>query len=278
MGYCNRVAAWQKEFSPKPLGFSSFWWFYLKPESGSAMNSTAKILVKFASRGRPSRFFDGMENIFKMCARPDFIRVLVTIDSDDETMFNERALARFSEYGNAHMVVGSSKNKIDATNRDFEDMPEDWKDWDIIANYSDDQRFTAYGWDEMIRADFAQHSPDFSHFMAYLDPDTHGALSTLYIAGRKFYDKFGFIYDPQFVSLFCDNLVEDCAKRMGKFHYTGYSIYRHFNPSYNYADFPPDEMYKQQQSIGWDIDQKTYYRITQEVGIEKYLQNFGIVV
>ena len=232
------------------------------------------ILVKFATRGRPERFFDGMDSIYNLCSQPDFIRVLITADTDDLTMNNDTVKEKIATYKNAHVIYGDSENKIHATNRDLDKSPNEWGNWDIIANFSDDQRFTIFGWDEMIRVDFNSVSPnDLSHYMAYLDPDTKGALSTLFIAGRKYFNLFGWIYDPQFKSLFCDNLQEDCAKAIGKYHYTGYSIYQHFNPSYGYKDFQPDQMYLEQQRIGWDIDQKTYYKI-KEQGIDNYIVKF----
>lgn len=231
-----------------------------------------KILVKYATRGRPTRFFEGMDSIYDLCSQPDYIRVLITADIDDYSMNNSDIKERISKYDNAHIIFGYSTGKINAINRDFDIMPEEWKDWDIIANFSDDQRWTVYGWDDIIRTDFNSVFPEtFDGFMAYLDPDTHGALSTLYIAGRSFFNRFGFVYDPIFISLFCDNLIEDCAKRLGNYHYTGYSIYQHLNPAY-YPQFEKDDMFLQQQQTGWDIDMKTYYKIKEE-GIDKYILN-----
>lgn len=234
-----------------------------------------KILVKYASRGRKKRFFDGLDNIFELAEFPDRLLVLISLDEDDTEMCNEDVKKKLATYKNIHVCWGLSNNKIHATNRDFEKIPEHFKDYSIIANYSDDQRFTIYGWDTIIRTDFNSVFPEtFDGFMAYLDPDTHGALSTLFIAGRAWVDRFGWIYDPQFQSLFCDNLCEDAAKHLGKYHYTGYSIYQHFNPSYNYKDFPPDQMYIDQQREGWDVDQKLYYKIIGE-GIENYLSKIN---
>lgn len=217
-----------------------------------------KILIKYASRGRPERFFEGMETIYNLCSQPDYIRVLITADEDDTSMNNDEVKLRISGYKNAHVIYGKSENKIHACNRDFDIMPDEWKDWDIIANFSDDMRWNIFGWDDMIRVDFNSVSPDFSHFMAYLDNDTHGALSTLYIAGRSFFDKFGFVYNPIYISLFADNEVEDIAKLINKYHYTWYSIYSHLNPAYH-TQFAKDEMFLEQQKIGWEIDSKTYY-------------------
>lgn len=233
------------------------------------------ILVKYATRGRSIRFFEGMDTIYNLCSQPDYIRVLITADENDLEMNNDEVKEKISTYKNAHIVYGKSLNKIHATNRDFDKMPEEWNGWDIIANFSDDQRFTIFGWDDLIRIDFNSVFPEtLDGYMAYLDPDTHGALSTLYIAGKAFYSKFGFIYDPQFISLFCDNLVEDCAKHLGKYHYTGYAIYQHLNPSY-YNNAHADQMYIEQQRIGWEVDMKTYYEL-KENGIGEYLKRFNL--
>lgn len=234
-----------------------------------------KILIKYASRERPERFLAGMDNIFSTVNNIDNIRVVVSADIDDETMSGKDMMDKINSYPNTIVYYGTSKNKIDATNRDLDSLPPGFEDWTIIANYADDQRFTAYGWDEIIISDFKIISPDYNYFMSYLDPDTKGALSTLYIAGRRFYDTFGFIYDPKFVSLFCDNLVEDCAKHLGKFHYTQNSIYRHHNPAYGYKDFPSDDLFVKQQTIGWDVDQKTYNEIMGK-GIHNYLESFNL--
>lgn len=233
------------------------------------------ILVKYTTRGRVDRFFEGMESIYNLCSLPDYIRVLITADEDDLTMNNDAVRERISKYPNAHIVYGISDNKIHAINRDFDKLPKGWEKWAIIANFSDDQRFTIYGWDDLIRIDFNQIFPEtLDGYMAYLDPDTKGALSTLYIAGRAWFDKFGWVYDPKFQSLFCDNLVEDCAKYLGKYHYTGYDIYRHLNPSY-YNNVGSDKLYKEQQKIGWEIDSKTYYSI-KEKGLKEYLKEFNL--
>lgn len=214
-----------------------------------------------------------MESIYNNCTDDRNIRVLVTADEDDLEMNCDEVRERLLGYRNVEIIYGVSTGKINAINRDFDKLPESFKDWQIIANFSDDQRFTIWGWDELIRADFEQVSPNFTHFMAYLDVDTGGRLSTLYIAGRKFFDLFGWVYDPVFLSLWCDNLVEDVAKYLNLFHYTGYTIYQHLLPSYGHLE--QDEMHKKQQEIGWSIDTVTYQDIIKK-GIPEYLKQFGL--
>lgn len=232
------------------------------------------ILVKYTTRGRVDRFFDGMESIYNLCSQPDYMRVLITADFDDKTMCNDEVKGRISKYKNARIVYGTSTGKINAINRDLNILPDNFKEYDILANFSDDQRFTAFGWDDIIRTHFNSVFPEsLDGYMAYLDADTNGALSTLLIAGKKFIDSFGFIYDPIFLSLFADNLVEDCAKHLGKYHYTAQTIYKHLLPSYGHL--PPDAMYEEQQRTGWSIDQVTYYDLIAK-GIPEYLKQFNL--
>lgn len=232
-----------------------------------------KILVKYATRGRVGRFIEGLNTIYDLCEMPEYIRVMVTADIDDPSMFNEHIKETVKSYPNCHIMYGVSKNKIDAINRDMDILPEGFKDWDILVNFSDDQRFVMPRWDTYIRVDFNSISPEMDCFLSYLDPDTKGALTTTSIIGRKYYERFGFIYDPVFKSLFCDNLADDCAKALGKYHFIPTQLIHHYNPSYGYENFKPDEMYIEQQKIGWSEDQYTYYGIIQN-GLDKYLEKY----
>lgn len=233
-----------------------------------------KILVKYATRGRVSRFFGGMDTIYSLCELPENVFTVVTADEDDEEMNNADVIDRVKKYPNTFLMFGNSGNKIGAINRDLDNLPIQIKDWDIVVNFSDDQRFVMPKWDTYIRIDFNSIFPDLDGYLHYLDPDTQSALSTYLIAGRKYIDRFGFIYDPQFKSLFCDNLADDCAKALKKYHFVAMQLIHHYNPSYGYKEFQPDQMYLEQQRIGWDVDEKLYSSI-KGCGIENYLSKFN---
>lgn len=230
-----------------------------------------KILVKYATRGRRERFFGGMDTIYSLADLPEYIFTLVTADEDDSEMNNDFVKTKLKTYPNTEIIYGKSDSKIHAINRDFDKLPSYMSGWDIVVNFSDDQRFVSQKWDTQIRIDFNSVFPDLDGYMSYLDPDTRGALTTTSIMGKRYFNRFGFVYDPSFKSLFCDNLSDDCAKALGKYHYTGYQLIHHYNPAYGYSDFPRDSMFEEQQKIGWDTDQQTYNRIKNE-GIENYLK------
>lgn len=235
-----------------------------------------KILVNYATRGRRTRFFGGMDTIYSLADMPDHVFTIVVADEDDQEMNNEEVRGKLASYPNTKISYGKSSGKINAINRELNNLPKEMKDWHILVNLSDDQRFVMPKWDMYLRIDVNALAPNLDIYLHYLDPDTKGALSTYLIAGRKYIDRFGFIYDPQFKSLFCDNLADNCAKALGKYHFNSLQLIHHYNPSYGYKDFQPDEMYLEQQRVGWSEDQQTYNRIMAE-GIDKYLLNFKTI-
>jgi hypothetical protein len=75
----------------------------------------------------------------KIANREDY-HILISVDKDDQSMFPLPVLD-----GNHTFVVGNSKNKIDAINRDTNEFD---YDFDILINMSDDMIFTKKGFDD----------------------------------------------------------------------------------------------------------------------------------
>lgn len=218
-----------------------------------------KILFKYPSRGRRDRFIEGMNSILNNINNTEDFQILVSADMDDPDMNYE------IDYPNTKVVYGSSLSKIHAVNRDIEQAD----DWDIIVVMSDDMRFAFKGFDNIIRGQFQDGNLD--KLIHIPDQDAKGLLATMYIAGKDFYNRFGFVYDPQFKSVFCDNLVQDVAKRMFKYHYLPLpGIILHLNPAYGHL--PKDQMFLEQQSY-WQQDSDLYNNIT-KCGLEYYIAKY----
>jgi hypothetical protein len=226
------------------------------------MSDPLKILFKYPSRGRVDRFFDGMDSILNNVRDKENYGILATFDWNDNKdgmadTWVENLLNR--GYANFVWIYGDSKSKVDAINRDFDKIGTHFpsmKDWDIIICMSDDMRFSFYGFDDIIRLEFQQHGLD--TYLHIPDQDAKAALSTLYVAGRTYFDRFGFIYNPAYESLFCDNEADDIAKILGKYRFVNFTgLVNHLNPAYGHL--PKDEMFLRQQETGWTKDQKTYY-------------------
>lgn len=218
------------------------------------MGDRLKILFKYPSRGRRKLFLEGMDSITNNLFDTKNFQILVSADHGDPEMEEE------IYYENTLVIYSESESKVDAINRDIEYAE---PDWDIIFVMSDDMRITFYGFDEIIREQFADG--DLDKLIHIPDQDAKDALATVYIAGRKYYDRFGFVYNPVYKSLFCDNEVQDIAKKLNKYFFVNCpGVITHLNPAYGHL--PKDEMFIRQQQIGWTEDAKTYE--------ERSLKNF----
>jgi len=192
-----------------------------------------KILVKFASRSRPHKFFKCLDNIYEKAARQECIYLLVSLDSDDYSMYNNEVINKLKYQLNkwqGRMVVkfGLSKSKVDAINRDVNDFSEHW---DILVNFSDDMVFTHAGWDEIIRRKFKQIYPDTNGNIFFNDGFVGDKVSTMSIIGRVWYDGNGkHIYHPSYKSLWCDNEYTELARSQNKMAYFDEIIYKHMHP------------------------------------------------
>lgn len=209
------------------------------------------ILFKLPSRGRPERFFKALDSIVNNLATPYAYHISCTLDEDDPTMNNPHTKEKIEQYKNTSISWGLSKSKIDAVNRDMPDI-----EWDILVVCSDDIYFNVYGFDEMVRIEMNQHFKNIDGFLHFYEKDSTTALCVMSIMGKKYYELFGYIYHPDYVSLFADNEATEVAKMLGKYIYINYAIMEHLNPAYGYME--RDEMFDIQQEIGWRDDRITY--------------------
>jgi hypothetical protein len=220
-----------------------------------------KILFKVSSRSRPEKLRETLENIKSFVQSKDYV-ICLTLDEDDKTVNNPyfRSLLLTSFPDRIHTFFGRSKNKVDAINRDVSHF----QDWDILVNVSDDQRFTVEGFDEIIREKFLKHAPDLDGFLHFRDENHENpmALATMSIIGRKYFERDGFIYDPRFISLWCDNYAQELARRRGKYFFFDQVIFTHLHPAYGKAEV--DAQYKKTESY-FKRDQAVYNRLMRTI-------------
>ena len=225
-----------------------------------------KFLFNYTSRSRPDNFFRGMDSIINNLSGKHDFKIVVTLDSDDETMVNDEVLLKLREYKNTTYYVGVSKNKIDAINRSIPHFPETW---DVLINFSDDMIFTEKNFDEIIAKDIEEIG-DTDCYLHYRDSNHKriDALSTLHIVGREYFERDCHVYDPDFISVWCDNWNDDVAKARGKYHFFDKIIFDHRHCVYNKA--PRDAQYERTEDRRvYSKDRSTYLR--KKKNINQYL-------
>jgi len=216
-----------------------------------------KILFKYTTRSRRSNFLRGYDSIINNVKSQDY-HVLISVDKDDASMFPLPVLQ-----GNHTFVVGESKNKISAINRDVNEFD---YDWDIIVNMSDDMVFIQAGFDEVIRHNFLNRITEQIELDKVLHfPDQHQGSNcmTMSILGRDYYNRDKFIYHPEFESLWVDIVAQAEAQIRGCYKFVNQNIFVHLHPSFGDCNY--DEQYRQTED--WGVRQRdyaTYLRLKSE--------------
>lgn len=223
------------------------------------MKKKYKILFKYASRSRNIKFFSGLDNILNNLGDVNNFCILVSLDVDDAEMNNPQTINKLSGYIKKYpekiiVKYGHSKSKIDAINRDVNEVKEKF-DFDILINYSDDMEFIQHSFDEIIRSKFFIHYPDLDGNIYFNDGYVGERLSTMSIIGRKYYDRFNYIYHPSYHSLWCDNEYTEVAKRNQKIIYFHERLFNHNHPS-NCGGFIDEQLVKTESFS--EVDRQNY--------------------
>jgi len=149
---------------------------------------------------------------------------------------------------------GKGISKIEACNRDIEKAK---SNWDIVLLVSDDMECIAQGWDDRIISDMQRNFPDTDGCLWYHD-GAQQFICTLSCIGRKYYDRFGFIYHPSYKSFFCDNEFTDIAVKDKKINVIPRMIIKHQHPSWD-GNMPDDELYRKNNKY-WVEDEMNYHK------------------
>lgn len=211
-----------------------------------------KILVKFPTRARPSQFLKTLTGYKSLSTNDSLVHYLVSIDKDDLSMQNSYLTNALIEMNNVSVSYGFSENKIHAINRDIEKI----KDWDVLVLGCDDMICQVQGWDDILRNEMFEHFTDLDGVLWHSDGYVHERLNTLPIIGRKYYERFNYIYNPSYTSLWADNEFMEVANGLGKQKYFPECLFRHEHFSNN-RTIRPDALMKKNESY-FKSDQQVY--------------------
>jgi autotransporter strand-loop-strand O-heptosyltransferase len=215
-----------------------------------------KLLFNFASRSRPEKLKKVIKNLIDNLEDLINFKILISIDDDDELTNNAFFLKSLipHEYSNNIFIFSSSKKgKIDAINRDIDKI----NDWDIMVNCADDFEFILYGFDNLIRDKFQEFYPNLDGCLHFSDGYQFDKLCTHSVIGKKYYERFNYVFYPEYKSFYCDNEFTEVAKQLEKITYIPIQFYTHLH----YAIFGEtliDELYKKNEKF-YDVDGELYF-------------------
>jgi len=191
-----------------------------------------KLLIKFPTRGRKDKFFTTLDKYHEYCSDIENTMFLISIDFDDEEMNTDEVINKLSTYKNNKLVIGNSLSKIDAVNRDLSDLD---YDWDIVLLASDDMMPQVNGYDTIIRDNMLFNYPDTDGVLWFNDGFQGNRLNTLCILGKKYYERFNYIYHPDYKSCWSDNEFMTVGNILNKQSYLDQVIIKHEHPDWGYG-------------------------------------------
>jgi hypothetical protein len=185
------------------------------------------ILIKFPSRERSKTFGEVLKKYIQT-QTTDNVLYFITLDQTDPEI--DEYIKICDKYKNVFYNGGVSKSKIDACNRNLND--DDYKDidWQILVLASDDMIPVKMGWDQIISDRMKLNHPDLDGVLWF--SDGHTKLNTMCILGKTYYNRFKYIYHPDYISLWSDNHFQEVAELLGKTNKTPHEClfeHRHYS-------------------------------------------------
>ena len=218
-----------------------------------------KLLIKFPTRGRSNKFLNVLRKYY------DFLddkttKIIITCDIDDVDMNQPHIKEVLSGYDNVKVCYGENKSKIDAINADL-----DGESFDIVLLASDDMTPFKKVYDTIIKQKMIEHYPDTDGVLWFNDGYQGKKLNTLCILGKKYYDRFNYIYYPEYISVWSDNEFMNVGNILGKQTYFDEVIIQHQHPDWGYGgrdqihslniknEKHDRELYNKRKMINFDI-------------------------
>lgn len=190
-----------------------------------------KLVVKFPTRGRPNKFVDVLNRYINFASGMRDVHYVISMDHDDPTMNNQNMIShlerlRIQLQGRIHFAYGSSKGKIDACNANLDIVRRISPHVILLA--SDDMLPIVSGYDDIICRDMEKYYPDTDGVLHYNDGFSgQDKLITLSILGAKYFLRFGYLYHPEYKSVFSDDEFTQVARLLNKVTYIDRCIIQH---------------------------------------------------
>jgi hypothetical protein len=223
------------------------------------MVSDPKLLIKFPTRGRRDKFFKVLNQYIDKAKDLSKIAFLISMDEDDEEMNNPECIKLLEHLKKEIKLVyffGNNKTKIQAINADLDKV----SGWDIVLLASDDMIPVMAHYDHIIRKDMNDHFRDTDGMLWYSDGGQNN-ICTLSVLGKKYYDRFGYIYNPNYISLWCDNEQTEVGLKLKKVYKSDLVIIEHQHPVYQKTNY--DTLYLKNESY-YHVDKETYEKRKQK--------------
>ena len=200
-----------------------------------------KFLLQLPTLGRPQKLLDVLEKYSMLSSKEHLLIFNINCDkyylsmNNDEIISNIHDIVDKYDHATANIHFDEDTNKIGAINSHIDG------DFDILICLSDDMVPKIEKWDDIIAKNMDYFFPDTDGCLHFNYGNHGNKLITLSILGRKLYEYFGYIYHPDYKSLYCDDEFTQEVYRLNKVQYIDKIIISHehysVEGSINYGDY-----------------------------------------
>lgn len=157
------------------------------------------------SRSRPNKSFDTTQSWLNSAVGKNF-DLIVSIDENDP--YKDQYLNIYSNF-NQHkvkVIVNKNTSAVDAINNAAKAA-----EGDILIVVSDDTG-ALHGWDKILNSAIGTHTD----FVLKVYDGIQDWIVTMPILDRVYYNRFGYVYYPEYQHMFCDTHLTHVADALGK--------------------------------------------------------------
>ena len=191
------------------------------------------------SRGRPRKAFEAAMKWISMCGVNDLDYIL-SIDEDEP--FAPEYQRLFDQYT---YIVRPNSNAVEAINNAAKEAK-----GDLIVVMSDDFSCPD-NWGQIIQ----KATRNKQDFLLKVNDGVQNWIVTLPIMDRKYYERFGYIYYPEYKHMFCDTELTHVADMTKRLIVRNDIVFRHNH--YSVTREPKDDVTKKADST-WNQGKALY--------------------
>lgn len=205
------------------------------------------ISIIHPSRGRPDKSFQTIYKWINNCFSKD-VEILISLDETDPRL-NDYIYYFQQHYG---IVVENNKSCVGAINNAARQAI-----GDIFIVVSDDTDCFP-GWDTALLKELEGKED----FLLKTDDGIQDYIVTMTVMDRKYYERDGFIYHPDFQHQFADTYLTCLADIRGRLIFSNLEFpHRHY--SYSGGKEMPDALHKRNDAT-WMTGQDTFVRLMKQ--------------
>jgi len=185
-----------------------------------------KILFKFPSRGRPEKFKYTLTEHLKHLSNENEYRFVFTFDENDLTMNNQEIVDFINSLNINHVInYGYSQNKIEAINADLDNE----KDFDVLMLIADDMYPVQLNYDKIIEEVITNSELGLDCTIHFNTARWSNILDIWCVMGKTYYERFNYIYHPDYKSIFCDNEYTEVSTMLNRRIFSEHCPFHHEN-------------------------------------------------